>query len=117
MSKREEFNLIFSRVLTPEGNSCFYCDSTLSSDNRSLVFATVLSGYDEVYSEDLIENIDFALTGEEFEVFYQPDSLTDNFEIKINPPNVLISKDNYSVSLQVWKELMQEWLLFLNTAQ
>lgn len=115
MSRREEFNLVFSRVLTPKGNNCFYCDSILSSDNKSLVFASVISGYDEVYSEDLIENIDLALAGEEFEMFHQPDSLTDDFEIKINPPNVLISKNNYSVSLQIWKELMQEWLTFINS--
>jgi hypothetical protein len=115
MSRREEFNLVFSRVLTPQGNNCFYCDSILSSDKKSLVFATVLSGYNEVYSEYLIENIDLALAGSEFEEFHQPDSLTDNFVINISPPNVLISTNNYSVNLQIWKELMQEWLIFLNT--
>lgn len=114
MSRREEFNLVFSRVLTPQGNSSFYCDSILTSDNKSLVFASVLSGYDEVYSEYLIENIDLALAGEQFEMFHQPDSLSDNFQIIINPPNVIVSSNNYSISLQDMKGLLQEWLAFIN---
>ncbi|WP_395053573.1 hypothetical protein [Flavobacterium sp.] len=59
MTRREEFNLTFSRVLTPQGNIHYFCDSISSNTNQSLTIATILTGYDEKEDvEYLIENLE-----------------------------------------------------------
>ena len=113
MTRREEFNLTFSRVLTPQGNIHHFCDSISSNNNQSLTIATILTGYDEKEDvEYLIKNLESAINGDFYDAEHQTDALAGSLRIIINSTNVTI--DNYIFSIQSWKELMQEWLLFLS---
>jgi len=115
MTRREQFNLEFHKSVMPDGTMDYDCEA-MTDVNQDLVFATILRGFDEYDSEDIIESISEAQKGEsDYRDFYCPDSLTDGFAIIISPPNVIISTDEYIQPLQVWKELMQEWLVFLKT--
>jgi hypothetical protein len=114
MSRRKDFNLTFNRTKTTGGSLIYYCDS-LSIDNQSLCLSTILSGYNEKDDVNyLIENIILALSGQEYEDFHQPDSLNGSFELIISPPNMIILPNNHSISLQIWKELLNEWLDFIS---
>lgn len=112
MSRKSEFHLSFSKA-TIDGIIFHFCDATQTGQPQT--FATILEGYDKFYTEDLIEAITNAQTGQYYADYHHPDSLTDDFGITIAPPNVVISSHNYKITLQVWKELMQEWLAFLQT--
>ncbi|MFC4478825.1 hypothetical protein [Flavobacterium chungangensis] len=115
MSRKKDFNLAFNRTKTPGGSIIYYCNSLSSSNNQSLCLATILSGYHEKDDVNyLLENITLAQNGMQFEDFHQPDSLTGNFELIISPPNIIISPNNHLISLQIWKELLNEWLDFIS---
>lgn len=110
MCRREEYNLTFSKAVI-DGIIFHFCNATQAGQPQT--FAVILEGYDKFYTEDLIEAIENAQAGQHFDDYHHPDSLTDDFGITIAPPNVIISSHNYHIPLQVWKELMQEWLVFL----
>ncbi|QQV01264.1 MULTISPECIES: hypothetical protein [Chryseobacterium] len=112
MTKREQFNLSFSKAII-DGIVFYFCNATQTGSPQT--FATILEGYDKFYAEDLIEAIDSAQAGQYYVDYHHPDSLTDDFGITIVPPNVVVSSHNYQIPLQVWKELMQEWLNFLKS--
>ena len=112
MSRKEEFNLRFEKYIRQTGTEVYYCDTSALGQSRT--FALILSGYDRFYTDDLIEEIENAQAWDYYVDYHHPDSLTEHFAVIIVPPNVLISSHNYQIPLQVWKELMQEWLAFLN---
>lgn len=112
MSRKSEFHLSFSKAII-DGVVFHFCDATQTGQPQT--FATILEGYDKTYAEDLIEEIENAQAGQYLDDYHHPDSLTDGFGITIVPPNVVISSHNYQIPLQVWKELMQEWLSFLKS--
>ena len=113
MTKREEFELTFKKSTL--GGVLFYDCYGNSQNNQSLLIATTLDGYNKIEVETLLEEIELAETGGEYEEFYQPDSLGGSFRILIYPPNVHIANGEFTISLQSLKELLKEWLEFLKT--
>ena len=113
MSRREELNLHFRKIQTARGFN-FSCESGVTT-GPSLDYAIILSGYDIAYTQHLINNIVAAQNNEPFEVSHLTDNLLDDFEVRIVPPNVEVTDSNYVIPMQVWKELMQEWLAFLQS--
>lgn len=116
MARREEYNLRFQKTEN-SGWSTYYDCSGTSVDSRSLFIATILRGHnDSGAPEAFIEEIELAENGQfqDMDEFWQPDSLTDSFRCFITPPNIILGKDHdYTLPLQHFKELLQEWAEFL----
>lgn len=116
MTRREEYNLSFNKVKSSGWSTYYVCEGN-SQDGRSLFVATILRGHDDIVTvEAFLEEITFAENGQfqDIDEFWQPDSLTDGFRCFITPPEIKLGKDyDYVVPLQGFKELLQEWLEFL----
>jgi hypothetical protein len=118
MSRREEYKLKFQKIEDTKWSTYYHCDGT-TGDNRSLFIATILRGHNDLNTTEIfLEEIDLALAGkfEDMDEFWQPDSLTDTERCYIIPPNIILGKEQkYTLPLQNFRELLQEWLSFLNS--
>ena len=61
---------------------------------------------------NIIDAIEEAENNQPFDPYHGPDSLSDDDEIIIVPPNVTIASGRRSISMTDWKQLMQEWADF-----
>ena len=118
MTKREEYQLKFQKIESDDWSTYYDCVGA-ETDGRSLFIATILRGHnDSGATETFIEEIDLAESGQfqDMDEFWQPDSLTDSFRCFIVPPNIVLGKNHrYTLPLQDFRELLQEWLDFLKT--
>ena len=63
----------------------------------------------EVFFEELAA----AEKGDAFEEIYHPDALTDDFRVLLQPPTVGIADGTFFMPMQVFRELLEEWLGFM----
>lgn len=114
MSRRQEYNLNFNKVNSSVFSPLFIC---IGNENTagSLELASLLRSISDKESDGLLEEVNLALTGGDYEEYYSPDgSAVDT--IKITPPNAIYN-DYYTISLFDLKELLEEWIDFINQNQ
>lgn len=112
MTKQEEYQLTFKRLKDSDGDFYFSCEH-FGNTNQYQFYAHIIDMMDANECEGVIENIIAAQNSEYYEEFVGPDSLSDDDTIELSPPNVIVG--GWSVSMTDWKQLMQEWIDFLNS--
>ena len=108
MTKREEYNLEFYNVLNPNNNSINHICKSNSDD--SLIHLQFMDQLKKVEIEYLIDEIKNAQNGE----YYEDIPLLDLVSIKFNYPDAVIEND-LVISMYVLKDLLLEWLDFMNS--
>jgi hypothetical protein len=112
MSRKDKYKLVFSKVVSKTSFRvrCF-CESTIS-DNTSDELATLLNVISDREGEFLLEELNLALSGGDYEEFYTPDGVVmTNDGVQITPPNVIIN-DSAELPLSEFKLLVEEWVEF-----
>lgn len=89
----------------------FICRGTINI-NASLQLANILEILSDGDSVGLLDEINLALNGNFFEEIYRPDGSSVD-KIEITPPNAIIN-ENFTISLIELKELLEEWIGFVN---
>lgn len=112
MTKQEEYQLKFERFKDSDGDMHFWCEH-LGSSSLYEFYANFLINIDFSLSTHIIQEIQSAQNGQYFEPFQGPDSLVDEDEIEISPPNIILNNGEWSVSMNDFKELLEEWKDFV----
>jgi hypothetical protein len=111
MSRKEEFALTFLKFT--EDAVTFYDCIGVETNKISLLLATTLNGFNSIIIDIFFEELRFIENGEAFEKYFQPDSLKDDFRMILEPPMVGIANGEFLLSIQVFKELLEEWSDFM----
>jgi hypothetical protein len=114
MTRREQYNLIFRRIID-DGYTEFLCYQ-LDNDLPYARLAEKLRLMHKVECLGLIETIEDAENNQYYEEYFSldRDAASDTDEIRILPPNVIIDQD-IIIPFQDMKELLQEWVTFMET--
>lgn len=110
---RQKFNLIFEKKRN--WFSLYYYCITKSPKQEYAQLASKLSTMSQIECEGLIESMVDAEDGKYYEEFFalDADAASDNDEIHILPPNIIIDK-SVTISFSDMKKLLQEWMSFRN---
>jgi hypothetical protein len=86
-----------------------------SEDKQSLLLATTLRGFNRIDIEVFFEELAAAEKGDVYEEIYHPDALTDDFRVLLQSPTVGIADGTFFMSVQVFRELLEEWFGFMGS--
>lgn len=113
MAKQEQYKLNFIKI-NYEGNKVYHRCNMIQTNQESLALSELLN-YIGKYPEGLIDEIDNAQSGQDFDEIYSFDTAPGDFGLKILPPNAIIEQMGYSytISLIDLKELLEEWRYYL----
>ena len=113
MLMKEKFNLIFEKKRS--WFSVYYYCSTKYPKHEYTYLASKLITMHQIECEGLIESIDDAENGKYYEEYFalDADAASDNDEIHILPPNIIIDK-SVTISFSDMKKLLHEWMSFRN---
>lgn len=113
MTKREQYKLNFEKLKIDNSYYRYGCVSSNTTINGSPQLANLLDVLSDREPDGLLEEVNLALTGGDYEEYYSPDmSSVDN--IKITPPNAVIN-NSFTISLIDLKKLLQEWIAFIES--
>ena len=90
MTKREQYKLNFEKLKIDNSYYRYGCVSSNTSINGSPQLANLLDVLSEREPDGLLEEINLALIGGDYEEYYSPDMSSVDI-IKIIPPNAIIS--------------------------
>jgi hypothetical protein len=110
MSIHEQLGITF-RVIENQNYKSFraFYDGNI---NRNRFISHMLNMYDITLCQSIILAISNAQNNSGFNDFHGPDSLDDGDFIEIVVPNVLIAEGDWTMPMNDWKQLMQEWINF-----
>jgi hypothetical protein len=116
MTKQEQYNLSFQKINTPEFNNYYDCNGD-SSVEGSIGLALLLQSISKNEAGGLLEEVDLAIS----ETGYEEDYVLDfdsSIWIDFIPPNAILHYSggivSYTVPLNDLKELLEEWITFVN---
>ena len=109
MTKREQYGLSFYKIITSNGNIRHLCKTDRTDAYSNLIVIRFLNS---IEAQGLIDEITRALAGEFFEPFFTSDGV-ESEDIDLVYPNVIVN--GTSVSMQDMKDLLLEWLSFINS--
>lgn len=112
MTKRELYRLNFQKLNIQNWGIRFTCTSFSPSTSGSPQLAMLLDVLSDREPDSLLEEIESALNGDDFEEIYRPDSSTVD-KIEIIPPNAIIN-ESFTISLTELKALLEEWIEFVD---
>ena len=111
MTKREQYGLSFINWVNPIDKTVNkVCKRENVNTYSELQIISRLSIHE---IQSLLQNIQNAIKGEYYEEIYSSER-TDDTSVEIHPPNVIIN-EIYSIPLIDIRDLLQEWLAFINT--
>lgn len=111
MTKKEQYALSFIKISDNLGD--MYICTGKENVQGSLQLASLLRSVSDKEPDGLLEEVALAIAGGDYEEYYSPDgSAVDT--IKIVPPNAIYN-DYYTVILIELKQLLQEWISFIES--
>lgn len=112
MTKKEQFQLTFSKVRSSYGTN-YYCARKIDppNDYNELVFLSFVGSSSVDF---LIAQINGALNGTNYDDEPISDAWAD-LDIKITSTSFIINDDMLSIPLQDMKDLLLEWKTFINS--
>lgn len=113
MSKRQQYNLTFSKITTSGFSDSFVCTRAVKT-TEALVLSGLLNSLGEREGPQLLEEIEHALNNLPFEEYYTADGVILSDGVQIIPPNAIISQQ-IQLSLIELKSLIEEWVEFINS--
>ncbi|MGV3545433.1 MAG: hypothetical protein ACO1N4_00120 [Pedobacter sp.] len=117
MNRHKEYNLAFARNKNSYGDgSEYHCFLENKNDIQFYSLADKLGRMGHpVAAQGLLNEITAAENNDFYEPYYalDADMASDDDEIEIVPPNIVIDKYLY-VSFGHMKEILQEWIDFMN---
>lgn len=81
--------------------------------NKHMFVSHLLSMLDTVECEHIIESIKNAQNGLPFQPYHGPDSMSDDDQFDIVPPNIIYGGGEWSMPMEEWKRIMQAWKDFI----
>lgn len=111
MRVKNIYRLDFGKIRSKEFSDTYSCGYNLSIEG-SFELGTLLSILSNLESKFFLEELNKAISGVHFEEDYVPDFSTDVW-VDFKPPIAVIS-DTFSIDLLELKELMEDWILFMN---
>lgn len=111
MTIKEQYKLIFSKMKMEGFSDSFMCTGS-SYVNGSLQLATLLRALSDKEPDGLLEEVNLALTGGDYEEYYSID-MSSVDTIRMIPPNAIIN-NSFSISLIDLKQILEEWIYFIN---
>ncbi len=112
MTKREQYNLVFSKFYDQKFKRYRYACKHIGEINQynELQF---LQRFDNAHETlGLIDEINMALNGQYYEEYFSTDS-TEDIEIRLLFPNVIFGENDLTIPMIDLEELLQEWLEFI----
>lgn len=111
MTKQELYKLNFEKLNIKDWGIRYGCTSYSNNVTGSSQLASLLDTLSDREPDYLLEEINLALSGGDYEEYYSPD-MSGVESVRISPPNAIIN-DDFSISLIDLKELLEEWIEFV----
>ena len=111
MSRREQYMLTFQKWRNPDDGEIVNLCRKAVVDNYS--FLQIIEDFSIAEIHSLINNIENAQNGLQYNDLFLAGRVDEDLDVMIAPPNFLIGA-TCSLPLQHMKELLQEWLDFIN---
>lgn len=111
MTKAEEYCLKFVKVRN-ENNKIRYRCIQLEVTNDSKYLCRLIENLSNESHLNLYEEVTNAINGLQYDEDFLFDVATE--ELLINPPNALFDNE-YTISLENLKELLEEWITFCSS--
>lgn len=114
MKKEEKYKLRFVR--NENDSFLFYCDVIVRNDETNALSELLTTSRDVDTTWSIIEEIDLALLGEEFDGEIAFNVTPGDFSLTLTPPEAVIGLYSYTYKIPLvdLKELLQEWLAFIS---
>jgi hypothetical protein len=112
MTKREQYKLSFDKMNIPNWGVRYTCTQTQVTDD-SIYLSQLLDLLSVRQADEFLYELNNALSGAYFEEYFSFNASSIDYSVRIMPPNVVIN-GTYSITLNNLKELVEEWVQFIN---
>jgi len=110
MSRKQQYNLVFSKFAVHGYRDSFLC-TEVGESAEAHALSNLLYALGRWEGPSLLEELDNALNNRPFEEYYSPDNANFSEGVQITPPITIINQQ-ITVPLSHLKELIEEWVAF-----
>jgi hypothetical protein len=110
MSRKQQYNLVFSKLTVQGYFDSFLC-TQVGESAEAHALSNLLYALGRLEGPSLLEELDNALNNRPFEEYYSPDNANFSDGVQIIPPAAIINQQ-VEVPLTHLKELIEEWIAF-----